>query len=243
MSTMQRASVCLRHHKFTGKERDSESGLDFFGARFYSSTMGRWFSPDWSATPEPVPYADLGNPQSLNLYGYVRNNPMSFADYDGHCWNWAQRICNTGQRFDNAFHGFGFHTDKQVNAIVENDRKWLRENTSFSPAQQERLTDKQALAIYNGFQNHQKTVVSDKKKWTLQAVGSLPYGTPLSRDMTGKIHGDLPDHVPDNWKKEDLELARDELAGWPALIIFSLFSFLSQTVGAPFSRDVCARAG
>jgi RHS repeat-associated protein len=72
-------------YKFTGKERDTETGLDYFGARYYGSTMGRWMSPDWSASPEAVPYADLTDPQTLNLYGYVRNNPMSHADADGHC--------------------------------------------------------------------------------------------------------------------------------------------------------------
>ena len=35
-------------HNFTGKERDSESGNDYFGARYYASSMGRWMSPDWS---------------------------------------------------------------------------------------------------------------------------------------------------------------------------------------------------
>jgi RHS repeat-associated protein len=69
---------------FSGKERDSESGLDYFGARFYASGMGRWMSPDWSAKEEPVPYAKMENPQTLNLYTYVGNNPLSFADADGH---------------------------------------------------------------------------------------------------------------------------------------------------------------
>jgi len=73
------------HYKFTGKERDAESGLDYFGARYYASNMGRWVSPDWSAKEEPVPYANLDDPQTLNLYGYVRNNPLSKADPDGHC--------------------------------------------------------------------------------------------------------------------------------------------------------------
>jgi RHS repeat-associated protein len=79
------------HYKFTGKEKDSESGLDYFGARYYASNMGRWMSPDWSASPEAVPYADLANPQSLNLYGYVGNNPLSKADPDGHCTNGGQQ--------------------------------------------------------------------------------------------------------------------------------------------------------
>jgi len=42
-------------------------------------------SPDWADKPEAVPYSDLSNPQSLNLYGYVNNNPLSHADADGHC--------------------------------------------------------------------------------------------------------------------------------------------------------------
>ena len=70
---------------FTGKERDTESGNDYFGARYYASAMGRFMSPDWSAQAEPVPYAKLGDPQSLNLYAYVRNNPLSRFDPDGHC--------------------------------------------------------------------------------------------------------------------------------------------------------------
>jgi RHS repeat-associated protein len=72
--------------KFTGKERDAESGLDNFGARYYTSAMGRYFSPDWSETPQPVPYAEFGNPQTLNLYQYVGNNPITTFDADGHCW-------------------------------------------------------------------------------------------------------------------------------------------------------------
>src|SRR4029077_13182324 len=73
-------------YKFTGKKRDTETGLDYFGARYYSSGLGRWVSADWSATPIPVPYADFHDPQSLNLYGFVGGNPASKADPDGHDW-------------------------------------------------------------------------------------------------------------------------------------------------------------
>ena len=62
---------------FTGKERDSESGLDMFGARYYGSSLGRFMTPDWAAKPITVPYANFGNPQSLNLYSYVTNNPLT----------------------------------------------------------------------------------------------------------------------------------------------------------------------
>jgi hypothetical protein len=42
-------------------------------------------SPDWAAKEEPVPYATFDDPQSLNLYSYVRNNPLTRVDADGHC--------------------------------------------------------------------------------------------------------------------------------------------------------------
>jgi RHS repeat-associated protein len=75
----------LHHHKFTGKERDTESGLDNFGARYHASSLGRFMTPDWAAKPVTVPYAHFGNPQSLNLYSYVQNNPTTMGDPDGHC--------------------------------------------------------------------------------------------------------------------------------------------------------------
>ena len=65
-------------HKFTGKERDSESGLDNFGARYFGNSMGRFMSPD-------VFYKDshVGDPQSWNEYAYARNNPLRYVDPNG----------------------------------------------------------------------------------------------------------------------------------------------------------------
>ena len=60
----------------------SRPGLS--GARYDGSALGRWTSQDWSAAPQAVPYAKLENPQSLNLYSYVLNNPLSAFDPDGH---------------------------------------------------------------------------------------------------------------------------------------------------------------
>jgi RHS repeat-associated protein len=77
-------STCAENYKFEGKKRDQETGNDDFGARYYASWVGRWESPDWSSTPEAVPYANLTNPQTLNLYDMVSDNPETFADLDGH---------------------------------------------------------------------------------------------------------------------------------------------------------------
>jgi RHS repeat-associated protein len=56
------------NYKFTGKERDTESGLDSFGARYDSSSMGRFMSPD----PLYLEMHRLTDPQWLNLYSYVQ---------------------------------------------------------------------------------------------------------------------------------------------------------------------------
>jgi RHS repeat-associated protein len=72
------------NYKFEGKERDTETGNDAFGARYYTWRFGRWLSADWSSTPVAVPYANLTNPQTLNLYAMVSDDPESFADLDGH---------------------------------------------------------------------------------------------------------------------------------------------------------------
>lgn len=78
------SGVSATEDHFTGKGRDNESGNDYFGAGYYASSMGRFLSPDWSARVVPVPYAKLDNPQSLNRYAYVGNNPLSRFDPDGH---------------------------------------------------------------------------------------------------------------------------------------------------------------
>jgi RHS repeat-associated protein len=75
------------HYKFTGKELDDETGLYNYGARYYGPSLGRFITPDWSAVPVPVPYADLEDPQTLNQYSYVRNIPTVKVDPDGHDTN------------------------------------------------------------------------------------------------------------------------------------------------------------
>jgi RHS repeat-associated protein len=72
------------NYRFTGKERDQETGLDDFGARYYDSVVGRFMTPDWDAKPTSVPYASFGDPQTLNLYSYVENGPLNRVDADGH---------------------------------------------------------------------------------------------------------------------------------------------------------------
>jgi RHS repeat-associated protein len=96
-----------------GKERDSESGNDYFGARYFGSSMGRFLSPD----PSQLYFANPADPQSLNLYSYGRNNPLINIDptgldcvYDdgggnfhtgtGDCDNSTEALANAGHYID-----------------------------------------------------------------------------------------------------------------------------------------------
>jgi RHS repeat-associated protein len=63
---------------FTGKERDTESGNDYFGARYYASSMGRFLSPDPKAAS-----GHAADPQTWNRYAYTDNNPLKFIDPNG----------------------------------------------------------------------------------------------------------------------------------------------------------------
>jgi RHS repeat-associated protein len=71
-------SVDLVRQKFDGYERDSETGLDFAQTRYFSNIQGRFTSPD-------IPFADQieDDPQSWNLYSYVKNNPTIIIDPSG----------------------------------------------------------------------------------------------------------------------------------------------------------------
>lgn len=71
--------------QFTSKERDNETGLDYFGARYYSSTQGRFTSVD----PENAG-ANPSDPQSWNGYAYARNNPLVYTDPEGRDY----RVCS-----------------------------------------------------------------------------------------------------------------------------------------------------
>lgn len=81
---VRRDRVRSRGLRFTGKERDAETGLDFFEARYMSSAQGRFTSPD------PLP-GWQGDPQSWNMYAYARNNPLLYTDPTG----MSYEVCDT----------------------------------------------------------------------------------------------------------------------------------------------------
>jgi RHS repeat-associated protein len=76
--------------KFTGKERDTESGFDYFGMRYGSAAQGRFTGADPGGAG-----AEVGVPQSWHGYAYALNNPLKYVDPDGAkpapTGNWLRR--------------------------------------------------------------------------------------------------------------------------------------------------------
>ncbi len=70
--------VVSQNYRFTGKEHDAESGLENFEARYDASSIGRFMTPDDGS------HQTVGDPQSWNLYAYVRNQPLRYVDPTGH---------------------------------------------------------------------------------------------------------------------------------------------------------------
>jgi RHS repeat-associated protein len=99
-------------YKFTGKERDSESSLDNFGARYFASTMGRFLSPD------PIS-GTLANPQSLNRYVYVFNNPLTLTDPTGMIVDWEDSTRSKKDQKTNAQRAF----EKRLSQLKNSKRK------------------------------------------------------------------------------------------------------------------------
>jgi RHS repeat-associated protein len=91
-SAVYPGSPDIENVKFTGKERDAETGLDFFGARYFSGAQGRFTSPD-------APFNDQHpeDPQSWNLYAYARGNPLLYTDPHG---TYVCGAATTGEQCD-----------------------------------------------------------------------------------------------------------------------------------------------
>jgi RHS repeat-associated protein len=128
--------------KFTAKERDVETGLDYFLARYYSSSQGRFSSVD----PGSFVPAD---PQSWDRYVYTQNNPLKFTDPTGKdlyiTGDYADQLVSDLARFS----GYKLKRDSKTGKVtIEPDQKRKGEDTSYSLARAlERAIGKETVAV------------------------------------------------------------------------------------------------
>ena len=181
------STVAPTEHHFTGKEHDTESGNDYFMARYYSSNMGRFMSPDWSAQAEPVPYANLDNPQSLNLYSYAGNNPLSRTDADGHFWQELKNLFQYGHWVNNAGLESALAKDAQRD-LAQMAKQGVTVNGKPSGQIFNGLTNKQIVDGYNYVEGVLATqkMMSNAKAQDAAILGALTQMPGGSRPSTGR---------------------------------------------------------
>src|SRR3989339_239306 len=97
ISSFQTVLAQTTNYRYTGQELDPSSGLYYYGQRYYQPEVGRFTQPD------PV-LKNLNDPQALNEYGYVQNNPVKYVDPEGESIEDLQKyIERTGDTLSNLF--------------------------------------------------------------------------------------------------------------------------------------------
>ncbi len=155
--------------QFTGKERDAESSLDYFGARHYSARLGRFTGPD-----APLVDQFASDAQSWNLYAYARNNPLRFLDPTGN----ACVVREDGSTFDDDSGG-------QSCAEVAAQDKNLKPTTTVRAPSGSELS---ALVLNTFFAVD--SVANDYFAFLTAAIGVRPatmQNIPVNEGVTGQI--------------------------------------------------------
>lgn len=117
------SSTTATTHKFTGKEADTESSLDYFGARYYSANAGRFLSVDPSRHG-----VDRADAQSWNRYAYARNNPLLYVDPNGQWSTWFHEWL-IDKVFGDPHHVF-FYLSPEERQILKMESKAVDEDQS-----------------------------------------------------------------------------------------------------------------
>jgi RHS repeat-associated protein len=154
-------STCLQNYKFSGKERDAESSLDYFGARFNSFAMGRFMSPDPSNAG-----ADPTDPQTWNMYSYVANRPLSYVDPSGLDCIYFNDAGNGVEWIDSNSNG---------GECNQNGGDWVNGTTSLGQITYDQNTDIFNIQSSDAFTTYSTTV---------SAPGSQISGVPCYGDCT-----------------------------------------------------------
>jgi RHS repeat-associated protein len=152
-------------HLFTGKERDTETNLDYFGARYLSAAQGRFTSAD-------APFADQWekDPQSWNLYSYARNNPLRFTDPRG-------RACVVGPNGN-----YDDNSGGQSCADVAKDNANLRPSST-TTAQGGNVATAFALNALFALSN----TANNSFAWMFEQRPNVLQNTPTNREFTGQV--------------------------------------------------------
>lgn len=205
----------VNHDRSNARERDSESSLDNFGARYYAPLAGRFQSAD-------LPFVDQhpDNPQSWNLYAYARNNPLSFTDPSGH---FVQLV--NGQVISKTVDGMdGFYFVEGSRESVEDQGKPANNQPeTFDTSQKVNLLTVEEIAniVYNETASltdsgEQNEPIDTARKYVAHAIMNADVQYGKERDQ---LAGTAPKTVKEAVKKTDaykssLEAAKTAFQEW-----------------------------
>ncbi len=156
------------HHKFTGQELDAETGLYFYGARYYDPLLGRFIQPDTI-----VP--NLRNPQDLNRYSYVSNNPVNYIDPTGHSW-FSKFLHNVNKELSNFFERNNINVSAGVGESVDSGGR--AESYGYNPDTGETFPYMpiSAASVNTASLQGYSGMVSSEDDWVVDGVGG-PVGS------------------------------------------------------------------
>ncbi len=151
--------------KFTGYERDNETDLDFAQARMYASKLGRFATPD-----QPFNDQSESNPQSWNLYSYVRNNPLNMIDPTGEVGDYYDKE-NGAWLGSDGIDDDKVYTGTEVSRIVEGNGNIQRQvgNVSELPITHTEF-QKQGATVYGESSAYMYKGVSEELKKEMGAI-------------------------------------------------------------------------
>lgn len=147
-ATMTDTGAVSVSHKYTSQEYDPESGLYYYNARYYNPVLARFISPD-------TIISDPSNPQELNRYSYVNNNPIIYNDPSGHSiHSWLHRMHNQANRrklFKSIFNR-GTQSDEYWRRALSHNV--IRITTNYTAGLLDTITGGLASVIWSSYQTY-----------------------------------------------------------------------------------------
>ena len=143
-------------HTFSAKEKDTETGLSYFGSRYYSSDLSIWLSVDPMASKYP----------SLSPYVYCANNPVMLVDPNGEEVDWVERTVNGKKEV---------YYDRSVKSQADVDNKYGKNSGVRHLADGSKVGNGQ-YTVYNDHQDNINGVVKDANGTTINPDRTIIYG-------------------------------------------------------------------
>jgi RHS repeat-associated protein len=180
--------------KFTGKERDAETTLDYFVARYYASAHGRFNSPD-----PLLASGKAATPQTWNRYAYVLNNPLGMVDQNGTDATDAEEIARRMR-------------EAQQNQPLQTSNDTIAQSVTQRPVYEVRVTD---VSIFQGTFPQTGGIAENRGQQAVNPNGTsakLPFGFDLSVNYTVTQNGQPVEGVQifEELKLEGRQAVRDE---------------------------------